>query len=77
MKVSEFVLTEAYTYSAGNSDTRTLPEGAFVKPIRDCYVPKHILDDRQWQNYEQDDYTFAYCRYGIILLPRRIIREVL
>lgn len=70
-----FVLRDAYVvYTPGSLDKVELPQGAFVQPINKDYVPKHITDKVFGFNTDVD--TFAYSRFGIIVIPRRLIREL-
>lgn len=63
----------AWSTSGNHHDTRTLPQGAFVRPIEATYVPKHILEAHEGYNPSKE--VFVYCRYGIILIPKNILRE--
>jgi hypothetical protein len=69
-----YVITETHTFTAvGGSNSRTLPAGAFVRPIEVRYLPKHILDRHRWYNIDSE--VFVFTAYGIILIPRSIMRE--
>jgi hypothetical protein len=76
IKVSEYVTIQEYVYKVGAYDSATLPVGTFVKPISYRYVPKHILDDDRWKYFNSEKETFAYTRYGIIVIPLKIVREL-
>jgi len=65
-------------YSIQNSDTKqtiTLPAGSFVKPIQDVYLPKHVKESLDYKYHDPRKDIFCYCRYGIIPVPKKIIRE--
>lgn len=70
-------MKDSYSYSLGPHDQRVLPIGAFIQPIAYCYVPKHIKEDPQWYYYSLEDYTFVYSQHGYVLIPKKLIREIL
>lgn len=73
MKTPDYVLKEKHTASYGPHETLELPAGAFVRLIQPAYVPKHILDANRLYNKATE--VFVYCRYGIVLIPRYLIRQ--
>lgn len=76
VKTSNWALTEAFAVpNSGGYDTRTLPQGAFVSPVGERWVPKHVLEDPQHRWFDKKTETFAYCRFGFIRVPKRILRE--
>lgn len=76
MKTPDYVLSEKYTYSNG-ADTITLDKGMFVRPIKQDYLPRHILADKTWQPYlRSPSYVFCYTRYGIIPVTKNIVERV-
>lgn len=74
-RTPNYILTEEHTYSLGVSDYRTLEAGTFVRPIELHYVPKHITEDRSHREFNKETQIYCYCRYGIVAIPRKIIRE--
>lgn len=68
-----FKLTESHSWNLGQHDSRTLPAGSFVRPIETRYVPQHILDEWKWVDHKSE--VFVYCRYGIVPVPKRILRK--
>lgn len=51
-----------------------LPANSFVRPIELRWVPKHILEDHKWRFFNKELEVFCYTYYGIIALPKKIIR---
>lgn len=75
VRTPNYVLSEAHVYSTGPMDTRTLPAGTFVRPIELTYVPKHVTEDPQNRWFDKEKDVYCYCHYGILAIPRKIIRE--
>lgn len=75
MKVQEYVLDADHNIWYG-SETKVIPQGSFVKPINLAYVPQHVKDDSRWKFIRHDVEVFCYSRFGIVAIPRRIIREL-
>lgn len=75
MKTPNYVLTQAHNYSNGAGDPRTLPEGSFVRPIIPAYVPKHVLEEPRNRGFDPKTELFIFCRFGIIIVPKHIVRE--
>lgn len=75
VRTPNYQLSEDYTYFVGAMDTRTLPQGTFVRPIELTYVPKHITEGNKI--FSKDTEVYCYTRYGILAIPRKIIREAL
>lgn len=70
------VLTVDFSYGEGGMyDRKTIPAGTFARPIELAYIPQHVLDDPRWQYFSKETEVFVYTRYGIIPVPRRILRE--
>lgn len=61
--------------SYGTRQDRTLPAGAFVRPIEPRYVPQFILDrdENRWFNEAKEAY--CYCRFGIVVIPKNLMRQ--
>lgn len=82
VKVPTYMTVEEYEISNGSyimsaSQSKVLPAGAFVKPIHDSYLPRHIKDSDEYMRSKlTDKNVFCYCFFGIVLLPWSIIREV-
>lgn len=74
-RAPNYQITESHTCHSGPTDTITLPEGSFVRPIELHYVPKHVIEDPQNRYFNKTTEIFCYCHYGILPIPRRIIRE--
>jgi len=77
VKTPNYCLTEDFTYypNGWGGEGRTLPAGAWVKPIQLDYVPKHVKEDERWKDFNKDKEVFVYCRFGIIALPKHIVVE--
>ncbi len=71
MKTPNYVLTESRSYNS-----HTLEAGTFVRPIKWEYLPKHITQDDKYKYVNLVDNVFVYCFYGIILIPKYLLREV-
>ena len=75
VRTMNYRLIAEHVLNLGPHDSKTLPQGAYISPIKLEYVPKHITDsDRNgWHKEEYDVYCFT--RYGIISIPRCKIRQ--
>jgi hypothetical protein len=69
MKTPDYILIAEYNYVNDNLDHLILPAGAFVRPIEECYVPKHVKDRKinAWFNGALE--VYCYTRQGIIAIP--------
>jgi hypothetical protein len=76
MRVPDFITTEDVKVSPGSADSKTLPSGAFVKPIHPYYLPKHIKESEVYQYCDHSIYAFAYSHFGIIMIEKTKIRQV-
>lgn len=74
-RTPNFITTEDVVIKFGAYDTKTLPKGAFVKPLDLSYVPKHILEDKKWVDFNKNYDIFVYCRYGIVAISAKIVKE--
>ncbi len=74
VRPQEYCTSEAFEHRPGMSGqvSWTLPAGSFVKPIELRWVPKHVLENRDFWYSPQND-IYVYCRFGIIPIPRRIV----
>lgn len=78
VRTPNYVLSEPFIYSVyghGPMDSRTLEAGTFVRPIELYYVPKHVTEDPQNRGFDKAKEVYCYCHFGIIPIPRKIIRE--
>lgn len=73
-RAPHFTLSDAVKVYIGYGEPLELPQGAFVRPIDERYVPKHILEDTT--RLRSNDEVFCYTRYGIIPILKSMIREV-
>lgn len=79
MKTPDYILKEEYSYPSGKGashDLKVLKAGAFVRPIEQRYVPKHVLEDERWRWFSPKLEVFVYTSQGIVVVPKNIIREV-
>lgn len=76
MGTPNYVMTKDYRiFVVGKQEYRTIPEGTFVRPIEQCYIPKHTKDIwDKWFTPVLEVYT--YSTYGILPIPRKYIRQV-
>lgn len=76
MKTPDYILTEDFNHYMGPHDSRKLPAGSFVRPIEFRWLPKHIQEspDGIWNKFHSDK-IYCYTHYGIILIPKNILRE--
>ena len=75
VKTSNYVTTEDYTFHRSVTSVSVLPAGSFVRPIKEDCVPSHVYEYLKIVTVNSKLHTFAYTRYGILLLPISIIRE--
>lgn len=77
VKVQDYALKSPHMYRTGVwADPITLPAGLFVKPIEYRYVPKHVLEKYENTGHDDSKCVFCYTSYGIISIPRELIREI-
>lgn len=78
LKTANYLTIEAVEIHRGyGSESITIPQGTFVKPIEFCYVPKHVRDDMFNHNvYNKDTHIYCYSSYGMYPILRTKIREV-
>ncbi len=74
-RTPNYIISEAHSYHVGSTDTRTLEAGTFVRPIELPYVPKHVTENPQNRCFNKETDIYCYCRFGIIPIPRKIVRE--
>lgn len=70
-----FVLTEEWRVSLGLGKDKVLPVGAFVRPIEDIYLPTHIKESQAYKWLSENE-IFVFSSYGIICIPKKIMRKV-
>lgn len=75
-KLPTYVLDKPLIIEINKFDTLTLARGTFIKPVSAKYLPKHILDDPKFLGFNENEEAFCYTRYGFILIPRKLIREL-
>lgn len=76
MKVEDIVTKQEFSLHISVWDVKIIPAGTFVKPIELRYLPKHVVDDPRWNEYDVEISVFCYTSYGIIPLPRSLLRTV-
>lgn len=76
MRTPNYVLNAYYSFNITNRDIVALPEGAFVRPISEEYLPKHILEGKGYADYKSSGYIYCYTRYGIHPIPSQFLREL-
>lgn len=53
--------------------SKVLPVGSFIRPLQLTYVPQHIID--KFPGFDKERQVFAYTKYGIVPVPKSIVRE--
>lgn len=74
-RTPNYIITERFTVSLTPSDIQELPAGSYVRPIDYRYVPKHVKDDPKNKYYFENTDVFCYCKFGIILIKKDILRQ--
>lgn len=74
VRTTNYRLQEEHTIHRGIQDSKSLPQGSYICPIKLGYVPKHIVeaDNNRWHNPETE--VFCFTKYGIVSIPRYKIR---
>lgn len=83
MKTPNYVLIEDVQVNLGvasggwnmPADYKVLPAGSFVRPINYDYVPKHVLEDPKWKNFNSEKEIFCYTKLGFIAIEKKMLRE--
>ncbi len=75
VKTPNFALRQEHRIEM-RGDYRTLPSGAFVRPIELQYVPVHVKEDSRNQFFNVQSDVYCFTRYGIIAIPKSIVMEV-
>jgi hypothetical protein len=76
IKTPNYCLTEdCHIPSNDRGDGKVLEAGTWVRPIDPYYIPKHVKEDDRWPFFDENTQIFCYTRYGIVPLPKRILRE--
>ena len=66
-----YVLAQAFTYRIDIHDSIDLPAGSFVLPMDTRWVPKETKIRVGKPNINE---TYAYTKYGIIIIPIKLVR---
>lgn len=75
VRTPNYRLISDYSISVGLSESKTIPGGSFVRPIKTCYLPQHVLDDSRWKAYLTPRYIFCHTKYGTIPIPLNLLEE--
>jgi len=75
IKTPEYTLIEAHDHFTSGYDKRTLEAGSFINPIEPQYLPQHIKNTDEFKKMDHDLFVYCYTAYGILPIPRRIIRS--
>jgi len=71
--VPEYVVMVEYACKLNDfGDTKTLPAGAYVKPIDLYYISPVTLE--KWKFFNKEKEVFCYTAYGILPIPKNIVR---
>ncbi len=72
-------LTEEECVVRVKGTDQTLPRYSFVRPIHESYIPRHIkdanLEKPLWDRFNPDTQVYCYCHYGIVALPKALLRR--
>ncbi len=75
-RVANHRLNREHQVPVSRTESKSLPQHAFVHPIGLQYVPKHVVDDERWSGYDMDSHTFCYTRWGIFPIPNDAVEAV-
>lgn len=75
VRTPNYVLSVSMTLSMGSHEKITMAAGSFVRPIHLGYVPKHVIDDPRWKDFDPRFEVFCFCRYGIIPFTKSAVRN--
>lgn len=56
-------------------EKKILPAGTFVRPIDVRWLPNHIKESSSFRWMNDATEVFVYCKFGIILIPIKIVRK--
>lgn len=77
MGTPDYVLTEQVSFQINKAqDPFILPQGSFVRPINDRYIPAHIKNDPVYRSLDKKLYVFCFTRYGLIPIEKKLVRKV-
>jgi hypothetical protein len=76
MKLQEYVTDKEFTIDQGRFKGQVLPAHSFVKPIEDRWVPAEVKKSIIRYNWAQNPEIYVYCFYGIISIPKKLVREI-
>ncbi len=75
-KTPDYITTEDFRFTRDWHNELTIPKGCFVRPIETYYLPKHIKDDSWYKWFDPDKEIHVYCSFGIVCIPKKIVRRV-
>ncbi len=76
VRTPNYALTEEHSvFRKNRTDPIVLPAGSFVRPLELCYVPKHVLEDPQWRYFDKEIEVFVFTKFGIVAVPKRLVKE--
>ena len=70
MAILQYITNTEAKVALPDGDTKTLPQGSFVKIIEHRYLPQHIKDCFSFRWKSIDEY-FVYCHYGIVSIKKK------
>jgi hypothetical protein len=77
MKTPNYKISEDFSFVCNDLwDKKIIPAGTFVRPIELQYVPQHIKDWFFHKFFDEEKEIYVYCSYGMIAIPRKLLREV-
>lgn len=76
IKTANYTIIEEHRILTPDWKEKIIPAGTFVKPIHIYYLPDHIKKTNDYKYFVSATEQFVYCSYGIIVVPKHIIREL-
>lgn len=70
MKRLTYVTTDAFTYRIDIHDHIEIPQGSFITPMEDRWVPKEVKNRLAKPTIHE---VYVYTKYGFIVIPKKLI----
>jgi len=65
-------MTEYECKAPGTGESKTLPAGAYIKPIDLKYVSE--ITREKWKSFSPDLEVFCYTAFGFLPIPKKLVR---
>ena len=76
MATPDYVLNEDFQIVRSIFSDKVLPAGSFVRPIRRCWLPEHILNSNEYKHFNPYTEVYCYASCGIICIPISKMRKI-